>query len=299
MSIRVFLHSLVFLLVDRRITRLSLVRSVQTSHLFSSSRDIRLMSTSNQPISYIGAETAKAIDDTLMSTQSPMSGGFSLDQLMELAGLSVASASHSFSQDLYSADIATGPAEGARKVCIICGPGNNGGDGLVAGRHLAHFGYNVTVLAPTIAKFPPTKAYFPHLLQQCQNLDVDILPAPNNTTTAEEYFNSFDMLIDAMFGFSFRGPARDPYASYITALTKTTKPVISIDIPSGWDVERGDVYSSGFLPEAVISLTLPKRCMLGYPGHHYVGGRYVVAMNKYCSGSVPYVHPTLDSCRSN
>ncbi len=64
---------------------------------------------------------------------------FSVDQLMELAGLSVASAVERY----YG-------AQQKKKVraLVICGPGNNGGDGLVAARHLAHFGFSVSVVYP-------------------------------------------------------------------------------------------------------------------------------------------------------
>ena len=60
--------------------------------------------------------------------------GFSVDQLMELAGLSVAQSIE-----------AEFPPDTHKDVLVIAGPGNNGGDGLVAGRHLHHFGYNVQV----------------------------------------------------------------------------------------------------------------------------------------------------------
>lgn len=72
-------------------------------------------------------DEAVALDQDLMG---PL--GFSVDQLMELAGLSVACA--------VSAE-RTAPA----KVLVLAGPGNNGGDGLVAARHLHHFGYQVEV----------------------------------------------------------------------------------------------------------------------------------------------------------
>jgi periplasmic divalent cation tolerance protein len=50
---------------------------------------------------------------------------------------------------------------------------------------------------------------------------------------------------------------------------------MSVDIPSGWDVDKGDVLGTGLVPAAVVSLTLPKRCMMGYQGTHYVGGRFM------------------------
>jgi len=65
------------------------------------------------------------VDEELMG---PL--GFSIDQLMELAGLSVA-----------SSILAEYPPSKSPRILIVAGPGNNGGDGLVAARHLYHFGY--------------------------------------------------------------------------------------------------------------------------------------------------------------
>ena len=76
-----------------------------------------------------GQEDAAKIDEELMG---PL--GFSVDQLMELAGLSVACSVY-----------AEYPPSSHKRVLVIAGPGNNGGDGLVAARHLYHFGYAVEV----------------------------------------------------------------------------------------------------------------------------------------------------------
>lgn len=86
-----------------------------------------------------GQEEAQAVDKELMG---PL--GFSVDQLMELAGLSVAQSIH-----------AEYPPKSHKRVLIIAGPGNNGGDGLVAGRHLYHFGYAVQV----VQAVPPQDNY--------------------------------------------------------------------------------------------------------------------------------------------
>ncbi len=76
-----------------------------------------------------GQEDAAKIDEELMG---PL--GFSVDQLMELAGLSVACSVY-----------AEYPPHPHKRILVIAGPGNNGGDGLVAARHLYHFGYSVEV----------------------------------------------------------------------------------------------------------------------------------------------------------
>lgn len=87
-------------------------------------------------IKTLGAKAAAALDQELMTT-----GAFSLDQLMELAGLAV-------SQAVYRLQ----PLESGRRVLVACGPGNNGGDGLVAARHLRQYGYNPTVFYPKRSK---------------------------------------------------------------------------------------------------------------------------------------------------
>ena len=81
---------------------------------------------------------SRLLDEKLMGPEY----GFSLAQLMELAGLSVAEAVQNFY-----------PLETYRNVIVFCGPGNNGGDGLVAARHLSSFGYSVTVIIPRIKPF--------------------------------------------------------------------------------------------------------------------------------------------------
>eukprot|EP00884_Botryococcus_braunii_P005862 jgi/Botrbrau1/15277/Bobra.97_1s0003.1 len=87
-------------------------------------------------VTYLSQQQAIALDEELMG---PL--GFSVDQLMELAGLSVA-----------SAVLAEYPASAYQRILVLAGPGNNGGDGLVAARHLYHFGYTVEVMAFPIVK---------------------------------------------------------------------------------------------------------------------------------------------------
>merc|ERR1719235_2622441 len=89
-------------------------------------------------------------------------GGFSIDQLMELAGLSVATA---LAEEY--------PATTHPKVVLICGPGNNGGDGLVAARHLFQFGYAPTVYYPK----PGEGDLFSRLQVQLGQLDIPSVPA--------------------------------------------------------------------------------------------------------------------------
>ncbi|KAI6689254.1 hypothetical protein NL676_026082 [Syzygium grande] len=208
-----------------------------------------------------GREAAE-VDENLMG---PL--GFSVDQLMELAGLSVATSI----AEVYK-------ASEYRRVLAICGPGNNGGDGLVAARHLFHFGYKPYICYP---KRTP-KPLYTGLVTQLESLRVPFLSVedlPSDLST------EFDILLDAVFGFSFHGTARPPFDDIIRRLVglrksdqtnKKSPVIVSVDIPSGWHVEEGDVDGEGIKPDMLVSLTAPKLCAKQFRGpHHFLGGRFV------------------------
>ena len=173
---------------------------------------------------------------------------YTLAQLMELAGLSVAQSTHHFIEN----ELRRSPAE--TRILTVCGPGNNGGDGIVAARHLKLFGYSSTLLYP---KATQNQHYLDLLTQanKCSVQQIETLPED-----PEEIAGDYDVVLDAIFGFSFQasGDIREPFGTIINKLTQTGKPVISIDIPSGWHVEQG-YQGKGFeSPECLISLTAPK-----------------------------------------
>lgn len=143
---------------------------------------------------------------------------FSIEQLMELAGLSVA--------------ICSARTAPPGKILVCSGPGNNGGDGLVAARHLIHFGHPVDLYYPK----RPAKILYQNLFESAQECGVNVV---ENIETFDEYVQ----IIDAIFGFSFNpdGGIRAPFDQLITALGKTSVPVLSVDVPSGWNVDTGPV----------------------------------------------------------
>jgi NAD(P)H-hydrate epimerase len=65
------------------------------------------------------------------------------------------------------------------------------------------------------------------------------------------------LVVDALFGFSFKPPMREPYKSVISEFKKIEQKILSVDIPSGWDVEGGNTEEL-FHPAYLVSLTLPK-----------------------------------------
>lgn len=106
------------------------------------------------------------------------------------------------------------------RALIICGPGNNGGDGLVAARHMVLFGYTVFIYYP---KRTP-KPLYENLLEQAKRFGVHILEElPSDPGELRSYYT---ILVDALFGFSFKPPVRKELEPAMDALIRSGVPVV-------------------------------------------------------------------------
>jgi NAD(P)H-hydrate epimerase len=190
-------------------------------------------------------------------------GGYTIDQLMELAGLSVSQAVYR----LHPPRPSSSPSK-HNNILIACGPGNNGGDGLVAARHLFHYGYTPRVYYPK----PTKKPLFDNLTTQLRDLDIPFCD-DFGEAMAESSF-----VVDAVFGFSFKGEVRAPFDKVVEALEQSEIPVLAVDSPSSWNIDDGppqDGPGSKYNPDALISLTAPKPLVKWFKGRHFVGGRFL------------------------
>ena len=233
----------------------------------------------SSPTGYLASHDAAKLDSELMSTT-----GFSREQLMEMTGSAVAEAVYTI------LDVSSPIIIGRKKILLVAGPGNNGGDGLVAARHLALIGFDVSVVYPT----PGEKAHSAKLAQQAGDVGVKFLDEfPSQSAMDGDY----SVIVDAMFGFSFsseRGMS-SPYDAILSDLISTqngdqgTK-IVSVDVPSSWDVDGGDILGTGFVPDALVSLTAPKLCAKDFSGRHFVGGRFLspTLSKKYGVRMPPY-----------
>lgn len=163
---------------------------------------IRTLSTTRaKMVKYLGQQEAINIDQELFNEYK-----YSVDQLMELAGLSCATAI----AKVYTPEQLTN-----KSVLVCCGPGNNGGDGLVCARHLKLFGYNPEVYYPKRTDKP----LYSNLTHQCASMNIPILDGlPNNV-------DKIGLFVDALFGFSFKPPVRQDFVPVIDLLKNSNVPV--------------------------------------------------------------------------
>lgn len=153
---------------------------------------------------YLNQEEAINVDVELFNEYK-----FSVDQLMELAGLSCA---HSIAKCYRRNDI-------QKSILICCGPGNNGGDGLVCARHLAILGYQCTIYYPKRTD----KELYRNLVGQCSAFG-DAINFIENCPIGS-LADKYSLIVDALFGFSFKPPVRESFLPIIRALETTTIPI--------------------------------------------------------------------------
>ena len=123
------------------------------------------------------------------------------------------------------------------------------------------------------------RAHIAKLAQQAEDVGVRFL---NEFPSQDAKDGQYSVIVDAMFGFSFsadRGMS-PPYDAILSDLITTAKAdqgtkIVSVDVPTSWDADKGDVLVTGFNPDVLISLTAPKLCAKDFTGKHYVGGRFL------------------------
>eukprot|EP01069_Polyplicarium_translucidae_P012684 Polyplicarium_translucidae@DN5484_c0_g1_i1.p2 len=94
-----------------------------------------------------------------------------------------------------------------------------------------------------------------------------------------------------MFGFGFNGDLRSPFDVVVETVAKCEVPLLSVDVPSGWEVDAPGGGARRLRPACLVSLTAPKICSQEFVGLHFLGGRFVprslqrvYELEELCSG---------------
>lgn len=186
--------------------------------------------------------------------------GISSLELMEAAGRAVA-----------EAVLAHFGADEARRVLIVCGKGNNGGDGFVAARHLREAGIQPRVVVAGEESELTPDARINADAWRTTGGTIDFLP---DEAAAARFFQNpppFDVAIDALLGTGASGMPRGAVLEAIRGLGRAGRPIAAIDIPSGIDADTGAVPGAAVDADITITLGLPKRGLWLFPAREHVG----------------------------
>lgn len=180
-----------------------------------------------------------------------------------------------------------------RRIAVLCGRGNNGGDGFVAARRLTQDGAKVTIV---LLMGPPTTADAAEMLLRATSLGVpavDYAIAASAKTAIEQA----DVLIDALFGTGFHGAPKEPLAALIAQCNQMKKPIVSLDLPSGAQCDSARVEGECFRASQTVAFHTLKPAHVIYPAAEYCGEVLVAGVGapEAAMRSVPSRMQTIDA----
>ena len=145
-----------------------------------------------------------------------------------------------------------------QKITILCGKGNNGGDGFVAARALAAAGREVSVLLlgdPSELKGDAQAAFAEMRLAPVLAPDDAALESP----AVRALLDQADLFLDAIVGTGFKPPLRGVSAVLRDRINAMETPVVAVDLPSGWDADSREFSAENpYRANAVVTFTAPK-----------------------------------------
>jgi NAD(P)H-hydrate epimerase len=148
---------------------------------------------------------------------------------------------------------------------ILCGPGNNGGDGFVIARHLDNHGWPVSVCGPNS---PPTMvdaATNFHILRQS---NLSVAGYPQSVPPA--------WVVDALFGTGLTRVLGTPYSALVDLVNASGNPVLAVDLPSGLDCDTGEPLGPTVRATHTATFVAPKTWFLNPKSKEWTGEVHVI-----------------------
>ena len=127
------------------------------------------------------------------------------------------------------------------RVLILCGPGNNGGDGFVIARHLQNRGYDVDVLLfGAVDRLTPDAAVNARVWQRSAALWTGETDRPLDVDLRRVIDGAPGWIVDALFGTGLTRALGPPFDEVVSAVNASGRPVLAVDLPSGLDCDTGE-----------------------------------------------------------
>ena len=171
--------------------------------------------------------------------------GVSVDWLMEAAGWQVARLCTTIT-------------------AVVCGIGNNAGDGLAAARHLHRWGRLASVCCVDTARLRDAAA---RELDALQRIGVEV--------SSELRLDGVEAIVDAIFGTGLSRKPEGKFAAWIEGINASGLPVVAVDVPSGLDADTGVAYAPCVGAQTTVTLGLPKPGLLAGDGPRVAGDVWV------------------------
>ncbi|WP_303675156.1 NAD(P)H-hydrate dehydratase [Vampirovibrio chlorellavorus] len=192
--------------------------------------------------------------------QTTLQAGVSPQQLMEAAGQQVT-------------NIVQAHTKPGQRGILVCGPGNNGGDGFVCARQLYEAGYTQLTVIYTGTQY--RNEALENLEKLLLGLPIEILPAAEKPQQALNRIGAADFIVDALFGSGLSRTIAGLEAQLVEAINarQAQAPcwVLAVDIPSGVDSESGAILGTAVQAHQTVTFAVGKPGLYLYPGKGCAG----------------------------
>jgi hydroxyethylthiazole kinase-like uncharacterized protein yjeF len=153
-----------------------------------------------------------------------------------------------------------------KKVTVVCGRGNNGGDAFVAARHLMNNGIDVSIFLVAEVKElrGEAKANY-HRAEKVAKTTSKAIEALNeeNLASFKDKLEGTSLIIDGMFGTGLAREVEEPEKGIIQLINDSQKPVLAVDVPSGLDAANGKVLGVCIKATKTVTFARPKTGFIG------------------------------------
>ena len=167
----------------------------------------------------------------------------------------------------------------AGEVLVLCGPGNNGGDGFVIARTLANRGHGVRLaFVGPVSSIPELSADTQLHARLWRDLGRPIaeVATTDDLPSLATKLEGVAVVVDALFGTGLTRALRSPWLEVVRAVNGAGRAVVAVDVPSGLDGDTGEVHGAAVEADLTVTFVAPKTGFLVGEGPHHVG-RVLVA----------------------
>ncbi len=181
-------------------------------------------------------------------------------------------------------------------VAVLCGKGNNGGDGFIAAQYLVSQGIKTYAL---LVDGEPRTEDSMQALEQAVDSGVQTFRIWEYSQRVKDIISTADYIIDAIYGIGFKGALSDNMRVIADLVNSTHSKVLCVDLPSGTECDTGAVANSAIKGDLTLSFSTLKPCHILYPAMDYCGKTMVaqVGINKGLIYESPYLTETTDGSR--
>lgn len=180
-----------------------------------------------------------------------------------------------------------------KTIAIICGGGNNAGDGFVVARHLLNAGKEVTTYLTK--KVSDYKGDAKTNLNSLKRISKDVKRLKPNFSNYKKH----GLIVDALFGTGLDREIKGSYKNVIESINSSKTPCISIDLPSGIDANTGFPLGTAIKAKVTVTFVVPKLGISIYPGLKHSEKIYIadISSPRFLEKKIPYELTTYKRCK--